>query len=36
VQDLTDQLHGTLLVKGDEGATFTITFDDAAVEEGVE
>jgi predicted ATPase/two-component sensor histidine kinase len=36
VQDLTDQLHGTLLVKGDVGATFTITFDDAAVEEGAE
>jgi two-component sensor histidine kinase len=36
VQDLTDQLHGTLDVKRGGGTTFTISFDDAATEEGEE
>jgi len=36
VQDLTDQLHGTLVVKSDVGTRFTISFDDVGVEEGEE
>ncbi|HUA22845.1 MAG TPA: AAA family ATPase [Steroidobacteraceae bacterium] len=36
VQDLTDQLHGTLVVTGDGGTTFAISFDDAGTDEGEE
>jgi two-component sensor histidine kinase len=36
VQDLTDQLHGSLAVKGDAGTTFTISFDDLGIDEGEE
>jgi two-component sensor histidine kinase len=36
VQDLTDQLHGTLVVKRDVGTSFTISFDEVGIEEGEE
>jgi two-component sensor histidine kinase len=36
VQDLTDQLHGTLVVERDVGARFTISFDDTELDEGEE
>ena len=36
VQDLAEQLHGTLVVRGGAGTTFTITFDESGIEEGEE
>ena len=36
VQDLTEQLHGTLAVKRDPGTTFTITFNETGIEESEE
>jgi two-component sensor histidine kinase len=35
-QDLTDQLHGTLVAKRNAGTTFTINFDDTGLDEGEE
>jgi predicted ATPase/two-component sensor histidine kinase len=36
VHDLTEQLHGTVVVRRDMGTTFTITFDDHAIDESEE
>jgi predicted ATPase/two-component sensor histidine kinase len=36
VQDLTDQLHGTLVVKCDPGTRFVISFDATGLDEGDE